>query len=52
MGLPRDKCFAALLADSRRFQHEVSERLAEQVLRALYELLRGVQAADDASHGE
>ena len=46
--LPRDKRFAALLADSRRFQNEVSERLAEQVLHALYELLRGVQAADDA----
>ena len=34
------------------FQNEVSERLAEQVLHALYELLRGVQAADDASHSE
>ncbi len=52
LSLPRDKRFAALLADSRRFQNEVSERLAEQVLHALYELLRGVQAADDASHGE
>ena len=30
----------------------MSERLAEQVLHALYELLRGVQAADDTSHGE
>ena len=48
LALPRDKRFAALLADSRRFQNEVSERLAEQVLHALYELLRGVQAADDA----
>ena len=48
LSLPRDKRFAALLADSRRFQNEVSERLAEQVLHALYELLRGVQAADDA----
>ena len=52
LSLPRDKRFAALLAESRRFQNEVSERLAEQVLHALYELLRGVQAADDASHGE
>ena len=52
LSLPRDKRFAALLADSRRFQNEVSERLAEQVLHALYELLRGVQAADDASHGK
>ena len=48
LALPREKRFAALLADSRRFQNEVSERLAEQVLHALYELLRGVQAADDA----
>ena len=48
LALPRDKRFAALLADSRRFQNEVSERLAEQVVHALYELLRGVQAADDA----
>ena len=48
LALPRDKRFAALLADSRRFQNEVSERLAEQVLHALYELLRGLQAADEA----
>ena len=52
LSLPRGERFAALLADSRRFQNEVSERLAEQVLHALYELLRGVQAADDASGGE
>ena len=52
LALPRDKRFAALLADSRRFQNEVSERLSEQVLHALYELLRGVQAADDAWHRE
>ncbi len=52
LSLPRDKRFAALLADSRRFQNEVSERLAEQVLHALYELLRGIQAADDTSKGK
>ena len=52
LSLPREKRFAALIADSRRFQNEVSERLAEQVLHALYELLRGIQAADDSSHGE
>ena len=52
LALPSDKRFAALLADSRRFQNEVSERLAEQVLHALYELLRGLQAADDASDRE
>src|SRR5690606_5294531 len=38
--------------DSRKFQNEVSERLAEQVLHALYELLRGFQAAHDASGRE
>ena len=51
LSLPRDKRLAALLEDSRRFQNEVSERLAEQVLHALYELLRGFQAAHDASEG-
>ena len=43
---------AALLADSRRYQNEVSERLSEQVMHALYDLLRGFQAAHDASGGE
>ena len=44
--LPRAERLAALLADSRAYQNEVSEVLAEQVLHALYELLRGFQAAD------
>lgn len=52
LSLPRDKRLAALLADSRKFQNEVSERLAEQVLHSLYELLRGFQSAHDASKGE
>lgn len=52
LALPRPQRLTALLADSRKFQNEVSEKLAEQVLHALYELLRGVQAADDASRGE
>ncbi|MCY4371049.1 MAG: N-6 DNA methylase [bacterium] len=51
LSVPRDKRLAALLEDSRKFQNEVSERLAEQVLHALYELLRGFQAAHDASNG-
>ncbi|MGI8802087.1 MAG: Eco57I restriction-modification methylase domain-containing protein [Solirubrobacteraceae bacterium] len=50
--LPRAQRLAALLEDSRRFQNEVSEKLAAQVLHALYELLRGFQAADDAAGGE
>jgi len=52
LSLPRAQRLAALLEDSRKFQNEVSERLAEQVLHALYELLRGFQAAHDASSGE
>lgn len=51
LSLPRSQRFAALLEDSRKFQNEVSERLAEQVLHALYELVRGLQAADDRSQG-
>jgi hypothetical protein len=52
LSLPRAQRFAALLDDSRKFQNEVSERLAQQVLHALYEFLRGFQAAHDASKGE
>ena len=52
LALPSAQRLAALLEDSRKFQNEVSERLAEQVLHALYELLRGFQAAHDASGGE
>jgi hypothetical protein len=52
LALPRAQRLAALLDESRKFQNEVSERLAEQVLHALYELLRGFQAAHDASKGE
>ncbi len=52
LAVPTDKRLAALLHDSRKFQNEVSERLAEQVLHALYELRRGFQAAHDASKGE
>ena len=51
LSLPREKRLAALLEDSRKYQNEVSERLAEQVLHALYELVRGMQAAHDASGG-
>ena len=51
LAVPCPQRLAGLLADSRKFQNEVSERLAEQVLHALYELLRGFQAAHDASKG-
>jgi hypothetical protein len=52
LALPRAQRLTALLDDSRKFQNEVSERLAEQVLHALYEFLRGFQSAHDASKGE
>jgi hypothetical protein len=52
LSLPRPQRLTALLEDSRKFQNEVSERLAEQVLHALYELLRGFQAAHDTSKSE
>ena len=51
LSVPRPQRLAGLLEESRKFQNEVSERLAEQVLHALYELLRGLQAAHDASKG-
>jgi hypothetical protein len=41
----------ALLRESRKYQNDVSTKLAEQVLSALYELLRGFQAADAATRG-
>ena len=49
---PASQRLPALLESSRKYQNEVSERLAEQVLHGLYELLRGFQAAHDASHAE
>ena len=52
LAVPPYQRLAALLASSRKFQNDVSERLAEQVLHALYELLRGFQAAHDASKRE
>jgi N-6 DNA Methylase len=42
----------AILENSRKYQNVVSTQLANQVLEALYELLRGFQAANDQSQGE
>jgi hypothetical protein len=50
--LPPEQRLPAILAQSRKFQALVSTRLAGQVLAALYELLRGFQAADDQRRGE
>ena len=52
LALPREQRLTALLMSSRKYQNEVSERLSEQVLHALYELLRGFQAAHDSSGGK
>ena len=49
--LPDDKRLPALLSNSRKYQNTVSEQLAQQVLHALYELLRGLQAAQDRTDG-
>src|SRR5262245_35182298 len=50
--LPDKQRLPAILAESRKYQNLVSTKLAEQVLAALYELLRGFQAANDQRHGE
>lgn len=49
--LPEPQRLPAILAESRKYQSEVSNALAEQVLASLYELLRGFQAADHLSKG-
>jgi len=50
--LPSHQRLPALLRESRRYQNEVSTKLAEQVLEALLELLRGFRAADGAAKGQ
>ncbi len=50
--LPDGQRLPEVLEKSRRYQNLVSTKLAEQVLAALYELLRGFQAADDQKKGE
>jgi hypothetical protein len=49
--LPAVQRLPRLLSESRKFQTEVSIKLAEQVLEALSELLRGFGAADRATGG-
>jgi hypothetical protein len=50
--LPAKQRLPAILAESRKYQNVVSTQLAEQVLAALYELVRGFQAADDHRKGQ
>ena len=45
-GIPSKYRLAALLVASRESQNSVSDKLAEQVLAALYELIKGLQQAD------
>jgi hypothetical protein len=51
VGSPEQR-LPAILANSRKYQNVVSTQLAEQVLEALYELLRGFQAAHDQANRE
>lgn len=50
--LPRKQRLPHILSESRKYQNEVSTALAEQVLHALYEMLRGFQRANDESKGQ
>ncbi|AFY66690.1 Eco57I restriction-modification methylase domain-containing protein [Geitlerinema sp. PCC 7407] len=50
--VPEDQRLTRLLEDSRNYQAEVSTKLSGQVLDALWELLRGLQAADAAVNGK
>jgi len=49
--VPSDRRLPALLEKSRKYQNDVSTKLSEQVLEALWELLRGFQTADEATNG-
>ena len=51
LSLPKDQRLAGLLEAGRKYQNVVSERLSEQVLHGLHELLRGFQAAHEKSQG-
>ncbi len=44
--VPSDRRLPAILEKSRKYQNEVSTKLSEQVLEALWDLLRGFQVAD------
>lgn len=50
--LPDKQRLPSILENSRKYQNTVSTKLAEQVLAALYELMRGFQAANDVRNGE
>ena len=50
--MPEKQRLPAILSDSRKYQNVVSAQLAQQVLSALFELLRGLQAANDQRKGD
>ena len=52
LSAPSEARLPALLKRSRDYQGRVSTQLAQQVLDALYELLRGFQSADGRTRGE
>lgn len=49
--LPSDRRLPKLLEESRKYQSEVSTKLSEQVLEALWQLLRGFQTANELGGG-
>jgi hypothetical protein len=49
--LPEAQRLPALLRESRKYQNEVSTQLADQVLEALWELVRGFQRANEEAGG-
>lgn len=49
--LPTNQRLPWILQQSRKYQNEVSTKLAEQILRALNELMRGFQSANEATGG-
>lgn len=49
---PEPQRLASLLRESRKYQNEVSTELADQVLEALWELVRGFQKANEDAKGE
>lgn len=48
--IPAEHRLLGLMRASREAQNRVSEELADQVLGALYELIKGLQVADQAAH--
>ena len=52
LALPKEQRLAGLLEAGRKYQNVVSERLSEQVLHGLHELLRGFQSAHEKSRGK